>query len=139
MKKHFQFSFFFVCIFIVMSCNSTSDNNTSTNDTYSPKSKNMITSYPTTGSIEVLDPALNDIIAPGTEIEILTEGFDWSEGPLWIEAGNYVIFSDIPPNKIMKWKEGEGLSLYLTPSGYTGEAEFTGREAGSNALILNFR
>lgn len=92
--------------------------------------------YPTVGSIERLSPALDQIIAPGTEVEILADGFDWSEGPLWIEDGGYVLFTDIPPNKIVKWKEGEGATTYLTPSGYTGEKE-RGGEPGANGLLLD--
>ena len=42
------------------------------------------TEYPTTGSVQVIDPKLDQIIAPGTLPEILAEGFEWSEGPLWL-------------------------------------------------------
>lgn len=86
--------------------------------------------------IDRLDAALDQLIPPNAEIEILAEGFDWSEGPVWIEEGDYVIFSDIPPNRLYKWKEGEGKSLYLEPSGYTGSAE-RGGEVGSNGLLLD--
>lgn len=93
-------------------------------------------SYPTTGSIERLDSALDEIIAPNTQIEVLAEGHDWTEGPLWITEGNYLLFSDIPPNSLFKWSEKEGESLYLKPSGYTGNAH-RGGEVGSNGLALN--
>ena len=69
-------------------------------------------------------------------IEILAEGFDWSEGPLWIEKGNYLLFSDIPPNKIMSWDEKKDSTTYLYPSGYTGTLP-RGGEPGSNGLILD--
>ena len=92
--------------------------------------------YPTTGSIERLDKTINQLIPKEAFIEILAEGFTWSEGPLWIEEGQYLLFSDIPPNNIMKWNESDGATLYLHPSGYTGTAE-RGGEPGSNALILN--
>ncbi len=93
--------------------------------------------YNTIGKIIKLDPALDNIIDPTSKIEILDSGFVWSEGPLWIdEEGGYLLFSDIPPNSIYKWKEGEGTSLYLKPSGYTGEKE-RGGEPGSNGLILD--
>jgi gluconolactonase len=95
-----------------------------------------INSYKTTGSIERLDERINALIPEGVKIEILAEGFDWSEGPLWVEEEQMLLFSDIPPNKIMKWTETEGLSTYLQPSGYTGEGEYS-REPGSNGLILD--
>ncbi|MEM7369618.1 MAG: SMP-30/gluconolactonase/LRE family protein [Bacteroidota bacterium] len=82
------------------------------------------------------DGSFDEIVAPDTEIEVLAEGFDWTEGPVWIPEAEYLLFTDIPPNSIFKWKEDEGKSLYLTPSGYTGEAG-RGGEKGANGLILS--
>jgi gluconolactonase len=90
----------------------------------------------TLGEVERLAPELDRLIPPGASIEVLAEGYDWSEGPLWIDDGGYLLFSDIPPNRIYRWKEGEGASLWLEPSGYTGEAA-RGGEPGSNALLLD--
>ena len=92
--------------------------------------------YPTTGSIEKLSPELDRIIAPGTLPEILAEGFEWSEGPLWLDGQEKVIFSDIPNNSIFEWSEEEGLKLYLKPSGYT-DTIVRGGETGSNGLLLD--
>lgn len=92
--------------------------------------------YPTLGSIERLDPRFDKLIPPEAKLEKLAEGFDWSEGPLWIKDGGYLLFSDIPKNSVMKWKEGEGVSLFLKPSGYTGTVPW-GEEPGSNGLILD--
>lgn len=88
------------------------------------------------GQIEINDPAAESLIDPDAEIEILATGFDWSEGPVWSKELGAVLFSDIPPNSIYKWKEGEGLSLYLKPSGYTG-AEERGGEPGANGLAID--
>jgi gluconolactonase len=92
--------------------------------------------YPTTGSVERLSPELDRIIAPGTLPEILAEGFEWSEGPLWLPDQEKVIFSDIPNNSIFEWSENEGLKLYLKPSGYT-DTITRGGETGSNGLLLD--
>lgn len=92
--------------------------------------------YPTTGSVEKLSDGLDALIAPGTQIEVLAEGFDWAEGPVWVADGNYVLFTDIPPNNIWKWSEENGKELYLNPAGYTGEAE-RGGEVGANGLWIN--
>ncbi|MCC9606528.1 SMP-30/gluconolactonase/LRE family protein [Blastopirellula sp. JC732] len=89
------------------------------------------------GKIERLDPAINKLIPADSVIEVLADGFDWSEGPVWVPQGEYALFSDIPPNRIMKWKEGEGISIFMEPSGYTGKAPFTGKEPGTNGLALN--
>ena len=93
-------------------------------------------SYPTIGTVERLDPALDMLVPPNATMEILAEGFDWAEGPVWIADGSYVLFSDIPPNTIYRWKDGDGHSAYLNPSGYTGEVE-RGGEVGSNGLTLD--
>ena len=88
------------------------------------------------GSIERKDPRLDALIPPGARMEVLAGGFDWTEGPLWIKDGGYLIFSVIPPNKILKWKEGEGASIYLRPSGLTGPKDLR-PEPGSNGLLLD--
>ena len=84
-------------------------------------------------SIERLDPALDAIIASDARIETLARGFLWSEGPHWRKKGGYLVFSDVPKNTIYKWKDGEGLSVFLRPSGFTGPNP-PGRELGSNGL-----
>ena len=88
------------------------------------------------GTIERLDPAINNLISSNAKVEIIAEGFEWSEGPLWIEEEKMLLFSDIPANSIYKWTEEKGKELYLTPSGYTSNVK-RGGETGSNALLLN--
>ncbi len=90
----------------------------------------------TIGQIVSLDPAFDELISKGTSIEIVADSFAWSEGPVWVKNGQYLLFSDIPNNTIFKWKEGEGISVFLKPSGYTGKLPY-GREPGSNGLIIN--
>jgi gluconolactonase len=86
--------------------------------------------------VERLDPALDQLIAPDEKVEILAEGYDWSEGPVWIKDGGYLLFSDVPQNVIYRWKQGEGARPYLKPSGYTGSTP-RGGEMGSNGLTLD--
>jgi len=93
-------------------------------------------SYKTMGTIEKMDPALDAIIDVNTKPEIIADSFDWSEGPLWIEAQKMLIFSDVPQNIIYKWTEEKGKEVYLTPSGYTSNIP-RGGEMGSNGLVLN--
>jgi len=90
----------------------------------------------TTRKIKIIDAEANSIIDSTTTIEVLTDGYKWTEGPLYIKDSNYLLFSDIPNNSIFKWKEGSGASLYLKPSGHTG-TELKYREPGSNGLLLN--
>jgi len=88
------------------------------------------------GNLERLDPALDALIAPGTQAEVIGEGFEWSEGPVWVESAHMLLFSDVPKNIIYKWTEEGGVIPFLTPSGYTGIVP-RGGEPGSNGLTLN--
>ena len=87
------------------------------------------------GTIHKESGALDPIIAAGTAIERLADGFQWSEGPVWIPEGGYLLLSDVPANKMYRWSEREGLSVFLEPSGYTGSGKGIFREPGSNGLI----
>jgi hypothetical protein len=69
--------------------------------------------YPTFGKIERIDPAFDELIAKDAKLEKLAEGFDWAEGPLWIKDGSYLLFSDIPPNRILKWSEEDAIKSFL--------------------------
>src|SRR4051794_15880134 len=84
--------------------------------------------YPTLGTIDRKDLRFDKLIPPGAKLEKLAEGFDWAEGPVWVPAGRYLLFNDIPKNTTFKWKDGKGVDVYLKPSGYSGTAPFTGRE-----------
>jgi gluconolactonase len=90
----------------------------------------------TLGSIERLDPAMDRLIEDDAAIEVLAKGFTWSEGPVWVPDGGYLLFSDIPRNSVFRWKEDEGIRLFLRPSGYTG-ATYYGLEPGCNGLVLD--
>ena len=55
-------------------------------------------------SIERLDPALDKLLAPDAKIEILAEGYEWSEGPIWVKNGGFLLFSDVLKNTVHQWK-----------------------------------
>jgi gluconolactonase len=93
--------------------------------------------YPSFGKIERLDPRFDKLIPKDAVLEKLGDGYDWSEGPVWDKQNKCLLFSDIPPNKVMKWKEGEGVTLFLMPAGYTGDKP-RGGEPGSNGLLFDF-
>jgi len=93
--------------------------------------------YKTIGTIERLDPALDNIISANAKPEVIAEGFEWSEGPLWVEQHNMLLFSDVPMNTIYKWTEAKGKEVYLKPSGYTGVEPSVCKEPGSNGLTFD--
>lgn len=92
--------------------------------------------FETVGSVERLDPALDAIVPKDVAIEKLADGFKWTEGPVWVHAG-YVLFAEIPSNRIMKWGPRAGLSVFMHPSGYQGIAPYAGPESGSNGMTLD--
>lgn len=117
--------FIVLALVILASCKNKSNNS-------SPE----LASYPVTGSIERISEELDAIISSEAKIEIIADGFQWTEGPLWLENEGQLLFSEIPSNSIYSWSEFQGVKLYLTPSGYTGEAQ-RGGEPGSNGLLLD--
>jgi len=109
----------------MIACNSNTEN------------KKQEMKYKSIGTIERLDPALDNIISVNAKAEIIAEGFEWSEGPLWVEQHNMFLFSDVPMNTIYKWTEAKGKEIYLNPSGYTGSEPSVCKEPGSNGLTFD--
>lgn len=93
--------------------------------------------YQQTGTLIKYDETLDSIIATDAKADIIATGYEWSEGPLWIDAQQMLLFSDVPTNTIYKWTEKEGASIYLQPSGYTGKTPSSCKEPGSNGLTLD--
>jgi gluconolactonase len=93
--------------------------------------------FPTIGTIEKLDPKLDEYVSPDAKIEKLADGFEWAEGPAWVKDGGYLLFSDVPKNVIHRWSEDKGISDFLKPSGYTSKEPPTMVEPGSNGLAID--
>jgi gluconolactonase len=95
---------------------------------------------PTVGSIERLDPRFDQLVPRDATIEVLAMGFDWSEGPVWMPASgdreSCLLFSDVPRNRIHRWRPGKGVDVFLEPSGFSGTGGYGG-EPGSNGLTLD--
>lgn len=89
------------------------------------------------GSIEPMDSAFNDLVDPDARLEILADGYDWAEGPVWIESAKMLLFSDVPQNTIYRWTEKGGAEVFLKRSGFTSTGTSTSREPGSNGLTLD--
>lgn len=88
--------------------------------------------------IERTDPALDRLIDPAARFTKHGEGYGWSEGPVWIAEGQYLLFSDVPGNRIHKWSAAEGVTVWLDPSGGDGPARPGFREPGTNGLKTGF-
>jgi gluconolactonase len=90
----------------------------------------------TIGTIERLDPALDKLVPRDAEMEVIGEGYAWCEGPAWIKKGDFLLFSDIPNNRLVRWDARSGATQYLKPAGYTGN-DPRGGESGSNGLTTD--
>lgn len=100
------------------------------------------TNFPVIGEVLRFDPAIDKLIAKEAKIEVLSSGFIWAEGPVWVAdasiegSGGYLLFSDIPNNRVVRWIEGKGAETWMQPSGYTGVEPY-GEEPGCNGLLLD--
>lgn len=94
--------------------------------------------YPTVGQVQRFSPAMDKLVSPGAVVERLTEDtFSWSEGPVWVPGGNYVVFSDVPENTAWKWSEAGGLEVFLKPSALVDGREADPSKQGTNGLMMS--
>jgi len=63
------------------------------------------------GSIERLDSALDELLGKDAIIEKLAQGFDWSEGPVWMPAATLLRCS---AETIFKWDQRSGISIFVS-------------------------
>ena len=68
--------------------------------------------------IVVYDNRFYKFIDANSQVEILATELGWAEGPVWVESINSLLFSDVAADKIYRWSETSGLSVYLHPSGH---------------------
>ncbi|TCU72639.1 SMP-30/gluconolaconase/LRE-like protein [Bradyrhizobium sp. R2.2-H] len=82
--------------------------------------------------IIAVDPSFNDLAQPNTAIKRLYTGLLWAEGPAWSAQGRYLLWSDIPNNRQMRWSEDDGrVSVFRSPSNNSNgnSFDFQGRPA----------
>ncbi|MBD1391305.1 SMP-30/gluconolactonase/LRE family protein [Neiella sp. HB171785] len=86
--------------------------------------------------IEIIDEQALQFVSETTQIEVLAEGFEWTEGPVWVQSQNALLFSDVPENVIYQWRPGVGVTEFLRPSGSSGVYADASKQ-GSNGLALD--
>jgi gluconolactonase len=70
-------------------------------------------------AVEVIDPRFAKYKVANAAVERLYTGARWAEGPVWFGDGRYLLFSDIPNNRILRWLEDTGeVSVFRSPSNY---------------------
>jgi gluconolactonase len=67
---------------------------------------------------QVRDDRLHDLLAPDAELETLADGFGFTEGPIWIADGSYLLFSDVPANRRLRWDEEDGSREVAAPTSF---------------------
>jgi gluconolactonase len=90
----------------------------------------------TMGIVERLDRAVDELVPRDAQMEIIAEGLQWAEGPVWIKDGGFLLFSDVLTNTIHRWEPNNGCAPFIIPSGYTGTVP-RGAEMGSNGLNVD--
>lgn len=89
-----------------------------------------------TGTIEFIGDELSRVINKDAKVDIIAEGFQFTEGPLWLEKEKMLLLSDVPGNTIYKWTEEKGKEVYVQPAGYTDSTK-RGGFMGPNGLLLS--
>jgi gluconolactonase len=95
------------------------------------------TTYFTDPDILTVDPAFNGLVQPNTPIQRLWTGAMWMEGPAWNAQGRYLLWSDIPNNRQLRWIEDDGhVSVYRNPSNNSNgnTFDFQGRQLSCEHL-----
>jgi gluconolactonase len=70
-------------------------------------------------AVESLEPSFDKYRIATAAVERIATGMRWAEGPIWFGDGRYLLWSDIPNNRIMRWDEETGqVSIFRKPSGY---------------------
>ncbi|MCP9914178.1 SMP-30/gluconolactonase/LRE family protein [Cyanobium sp. BA20m-14] len=78
----------------------------------------MATQQPLLPRTESYDPRFDRLIQFNAELELLGEGFRWLEGAVWFGDHECLLFSDIPNNRIMRWSERHGVTVFRESSDY---------------------
>jgi gluconolactonase len=95
------------------------------------------TTYFTDPDVLTIEPEFNGLRQPNTPIQRLWTGAMWSEGPAWSSQGRYLVWSDIPNNRQMRWLEDDGrVTVFRTPSNNSNgnTFDFQGRQLSCEHL-----
>jgi len=71
-------------------------------------------------SVQILDPSFAKYRLYSSSVEQLATGLRWAEGPVWVADGRYLLVSDIPNNRIVRWDETTGqMGVFRNPSNFS--------------------
>lgn len=87
--------------------------------------------------IDRLDPAIDRIVGRNPKIWKLADGFRFTEGPVWVPDGAYLLFSDPNSNVIWKYSNDGTLSIFREQAGYAGADIAEYGQPGSNGIAFD--
>jgi len=67
---------------------------------------------------DIHDPEFRRLVLPNAPLVELGDGFAWLEGPAWFADQDCLLVSDLPNDRILRWSEGGGISVFRQPSGF---------------------
>ncbi len=68
--------------------------------------------------LETHDPRFTSCVLPNAPLLTLGTGIAWAEGPVWFADANHLLFSDLPNDRILRWTEETGISVFRQPSNF---------------------
>jgi len=89
--------------------------------------------------VDRLDPEIDTIVSANPKLWKVAEGFQFTEGPVWVRDGGYLLFSDPNANTIYQYSDALGLRVFRDHSGYDAPDIGEYRQPGSNGLTLDAR
>ncbi len=68
--------------------------------------------------VDIIDPVFRSFVLPNAGLETLGTGFRWLEGPVWFADHDFLLVSDLPNDRILRWSERGGISVFREPSNF---------------------
>jgi len=81
---------------------------------------------------EIYHDSFKSILPNDAQLIKHVTGFEWTEGPAYFDNGDYLIFSDIPNNRMIKWSDSDGMSVFREPANFTN-----GKFVDSNGRLIS--
>ncbi len=69
-------------------------------------------------SFQICADPFRAMVLPNAPLEVLADGFRWLEGPVWFADHECLYFSDVPNDRVLRWSEDAGVSVFRRPSGF---------------------
>jgi gluconolactonase len=89
------------------------------------------------GAVTRRDARLDAVVDSAATVHVLSEGYRWSEGPVWVPQRNWLLFCDVPGNVMYRWRSGVGTDVFMEPSGLPSPTPTGTNGGGGNGMALD--